>query len=643
MDFNIIRVRSSIITLIILIASTLILLLTTSSLFVYYFVHTELSILSVLGFIGMILICLPICIYEYVFSNEKPIKKIFLSISITLIALILSGVFWYIISINFEVYIAIPIGMLLMAIGYLPIIYILYSLYREKKDKVPKIIKNLIQYINVMFIIFTLFFVTSYLMGDNEKSYDILIYSFSLIGDISIISLCILLILINIPTKQRYVYSILLGFYILSFMGDSLRLLSYTNLYETRDVSQIFYDIMLIYLSVTLIIYVLSNIKLTTIEEISKQLEDTTLVIEDLIMQSPDAVCMCDSNGNILKTNENFDRSFNIIKSSNEKINIFNNVIDLNDEITSKLTDAKNGRTVHIENVNYKTRDNLNKYYSIKFYPTYSKDKKIINYLFNAEDITLRKFAEDALKDAYDEMESRVRERTAELVLLTGNLQEEIAEHKKDEEKIKTSLKEKEVLLKEIHHRVKNNMQIISSMLGLQSLSVKDSMYGDMLRDSQNRIRSMALIHEKLYQSENMADVDFSEYIDSLISNITKSYHLKDSIVITKDVKEFSFSIDTAIPLGLIINELISNAIKHAFPDNKSGEIQLQINRVDGSNKYNLNVNDNGIGMDPGFVIENSKSLGLKLVQALVDQLEGDLKITTSNEGTLFSIDFEDK
>ncbi|MGA9141840.1 MAG: hypothetical protein WBZ29_16560, partial [Methanocella sp.] len=123
-----------------------------------------------------------------------------------------------------------------MAIGYLPIIYILYSLYREKKDKVPKIIKNLIQYINVMFIIFTLFFVTSYLMGDNEKSYDILIYSFSLIGDISIISLCILLILINIPTKQRYVYSILLGFYILSFMGDSLRLLSYTNLYETRDV-----------------------------------------------------------------------------------------------------------------------------------------------------------------------------------------------------------------------------------------------------------------------------------------------------------------------------------------------------------------------------------------------------------------------
>ena len=592
----------------------------------------------------MVLLCLPICIYEYLFSKEKNIKKIFICIAITLTALVFSGIFWYIIAINFEVYIAIPIGMSLMAIGYLPIIYVLYTFYLEHKEKLPKIIKNLIQYVNLIFIVIILFFVINYLLSNQEKSYDIIIYTFSIIGDILIISLSILLILINIPTKQRYLYSILLGFYILSFIGDSLRLLSYTNLYDTKDISQIFYDIMLIYLSVTLIIYILSSIKLTTIEEISKQLEDTTIVIEDLIMQSPDAVCMCDSNGNILKVNDKFSQSFNINKENKDKIlNIFNNVFNLNDDIISELVKAKNGHIVQIRNLKNLSNDNIEKYYSIKFYPTYSKEDKIINYIFNAEDITLRKNAEDALKTAYEEMESRVKDRTAELVILTGNLQNEIVEHKKDEERIKASLKEKEVLLKEIHHRVKNNMQIISSMLGLQSLSVRDPLYSDMLKDSQNRIRSMALIHEKLYQSENMANVDFSEYIDSLISNITRSYHLNTNITINKDVKNFSFSIDTAIPLGLIINELISNAIKHAFPNKQNGEIILKIENSSNYNKkYNLIVKDDGIGINPSFSLENSDSLGLKLVHALVDQLEGKIEIFSNNTGTTFIINFED-
>ncbi|MBI4301346.1 MAG: histidine kinase, partial [Chloroflexi bacterium] len=200
-------------------------------------------------------------------------------------------------------------------------------------------------------------------------------------------------------------------------------------------------------------------------------------------------------------------------------------------------------------------------------------------------------------------------------------------------EQVKASLVEKEVLIKEIHHRVKNNLQIIHSMLNLQLLQVKDPQTVEMFKESQNRIYSMALIHETLYQSESMAKIDFSNYISRLISNLFYSYGVNGSFIrpILR-VENVSLDIDTAIPCALVVNELVSNSLKHAFPASRhaegSGEICIELHREAG-NKFILTVSDNGIGLPEDFEMHGYSTLGLKLVSALVNQLRGEIKVST--------------
>jgi len=190
-------------------------------------------------------------------------------------------------------------------------------------------------------------------------------------------------------------------------------------------------------------------------------------------------------------------------------------------------------------------------------------------------------------------------------------------ERKRMEEWIKASLKEKEVLLKEIHHRVKNNLQIISSLLNLQSEYIKDEQDLEIFKVSQNRIESMALIHEKLYQSEDLAQIDFSEYIRDLVASLFCSYELNlDAIELKINVEQIFLNIETAIPCGLIINELVLNSLKHAFPIGNSGEIYINLYEND-ENEIALTISDNGIGFSQDFDFRNTSSLGLQLVNAL--------------------------
>jgi two-component sensor histidine kinase len=227
-----------------------------------------------------------------------------------------------------------------------------------------------------------------------------------------------------------------------------------------------------------------------------------------------------------------------------------------------------------------------------------------------------------------------------------------ITERKKAEDKIQASLKEKEVLLQEIHHRVKNNMQIISSLLRLQSRQTDEKKEVDMLLESQNRIRSMALIHEKLYQSEDLAHVDFNEYIRDLTKGLFRSYRAgTDKIVFRADLEDALIGIDTAIPCGLIVNELVSNALKHAFPGGRKGEIQIGFRRIgdlesgiqhENSEMFELKVRDNGIGMPQDMDFRNTESLGLRLVSTLSEnQLQGAIHLT-GRGGTEFQIRFKD-
>ncbi|QLE44524.1 PAS domain S-box protein [Nostoc sp. C052] len=218
-------------------------------------------------------------------------------------------------------------------------------------------------------------------------------------------------------------------------------------------------------------------------------------------------------------------------------------------------------------------------------------------------------------------------------------IQQDITEQKQAEEKIKASLKEKEVLLKEIHHRVKNNLGIVSSLLQMQCRRTQDSVVTAILRDSQNRIASIALVHEKLYRSQDLADIDFAQYIPDLTTHLFDSYNVSSSKIKLKiQVDNASLDIETAIPCGLIINELVSNALKYAFIGNRGGEIQVKFFQQS-DRTSTLIIRDDGVGLPENFDSKKAKTLGITLVQGLVKQLRGKLEID-SQQGTQFKITF---
>ncbi|MDY7008571.1 MAG: PAS domain S-box protein [Cyanobacteriota bacterium] len=217
----------------------------------------------------------------------------------------------------------------------------------------------------------------------------------------------------------------------------------------------------------------------------------------------------------------------------------------------------------------------------------------------------------------------------------------DITERKRDEEQIKESLAEKEVLLKEIHHRVKNNLQVISSLLRLQSRYIEDEIILEMLKESQNRVRSMALVHEHLYQSKDLSKVNFTEYISSLAGHLFQAYEVKArGVKLNINVIPVCLNIDTVVPCGLIINELVSNSLKYAFPEEFRGEIFIEFDYDDrDKNKFILKVADNGISFPQDLDYTKSGSLGLRLVCSLVKQLKGNIDLV-NQVGTVFQITF---
>jgi len=204
------------------------------------------------------------------------------------------------------------------------------------------------------------------------------------------------------------------------------------------------------------------------------------------------------------------------------------------------------------------------------------------------------------------------------------------------------SLNEKEVLLKEVHHRVKNNLQIISSLLSLQTEHIRDKKLLNFFADNRKRIKSMALVHETLYQSKNIARVDFPLYLQTLVISLREAYYDHKEIAVVLNAESHNLKIDTAIPCGLIINELVTNSYKYAFKNVKSGEIHLQFGKEKSGKlkgNYRLTVYDNGCGLPENFNIKHSSSLGLQLVSMLTEQLDGKLYID-QERGTSFTIVF---
>ena len=224
------------------------------------------------------------------------------------------------------------------------------------------------------------------------------------------------------------------------------------------------------------------------------------------------------------------------------------------------------------------------------------------------------------------------------LMLANARLQNLVESHTKA---LKDRLKEKEVMLKEIHHRVKNNLQVISSLLRMQSRQIQDEQAREYFKDSQIRIQSMALVHQTLYHSEDFSGINLSTYINSITKSLSRSYYMgSNEVKLKANIEDITLTIDQAIPCGLIINELVSNAFKHAFPCNWEGQPLIEINlQFDREKKVELIIRDNGVGMPDNINFKKSDSLGLRLVNILTEQLEGELDYL-KEQGTCIRIKF---
>ena len=279
-----------------------------------------------------------------------------------------------------------------------------------------------------------------------------------------------------------------------------------------------------------------------------------------------------------------------------------------------------------LEFTHIKDKDKLNKI--LKEELKFSDSIYYIEHRYLHKDGSYR-FFESSLKQIFDN-----KNEIATIIMYSRD----ITQRKEYEENL-ISLREKEILLKEIHHRVKNNMQIISSLLRLQSSKTKSRKTKELLMESQNRVSAMSLVHELLYMSDNLEQVDFKRYLQDISSLLFHTYNINAaSIQIKSEVEDVHINIDKAIPCALIISELVSNSLKHAFPKTKKGEIKISLNKSKKGN-YALTISDNGVGLPEGLDYKNTDSLGLELVNALTRQLGGNIKLVKAT-GTKFKITF---
>jgi two-component sensor histidine kinase/sensor domain CHASE-containing protein len=241
--------------------------------------------------------------------------------------------------------------------------------------------------------------------------------------------------------------------------------------------------------------------------------------------------------------------------------------------------------------------------------------------------------------DEISNLSKGINKMMAELKKFQEHLEEMVAERTLE---LNKSIEEKEVLLREIHHRVKNNMQVVSSLLLLQTQNIKDEKYLNIFNDSNNRILSIALIHEKLYESKNFVNIDIKEYITELVSNLLDSYGRTGNVKFEINVENVSLDINNSVPCGLIINELVTNSLKHAFPEGRQGIIKITFTLKD-NNMLQLSISDDGIGIPKDMDIRNTDSLGLHLVTSIAEnQLHGEI-ILLRDRGTEFQINFRGK
>jgi PAS domain S-box-containing protein len=380
--------------------------------------------------------------------------------------------------------------------------------------------------------------------------------------------------------------------------------------------------------------------------------------IQSIIKHSPIGIAVRNKNGKLLSYNEAWVKIWGM---DEERISrhiqdiIGDRFNELFEHLGPHLGDVKkiftNGGSLFIPELNIvKPNPGGATWVRQYFYTVNDPLGRIDNIVILTDDITDRKQADEELRKTHHELTSNYEKLSSinkELKLSQEELQAAKLELKgnldvikKSEKQLKISLAEKEVLLKEVHHRVKNNLQIINSLLNLQTDFVKDETYKRMFRESQSRVRSMALVHEKLYKSQNLASVDFSEYVAGLVNELYKTFGVtQKEIGLSINITQKEVPVDIAIPCGLIINELVSNSLKHAFWDVKTPKaIDITMHHND-EGRYTLTVSDNGSGVKGNVDLQTAPTLGFQLIWALKDQLNGQISVN-GEKGTTFRIAF---
>ena len=360
--------------------------------------------------------------------------------------------------------------------------------------------------------------------------------------------------------------------------------------------------------------------------------ERLQLYIESL-EEATDTVLIADANKDLLFANQSIKEILGVSARQAEGRSIMSLLFDNPDDAMQAREGIQKSGRWHGEILGTKDGEQITTDVTITAVKDDNKNETA--YVSIARDITQRKKVEAELEAHRLNLQSLVDERTTAL-------KHEIAENKAAQKELANSLEEKELLLKEVHHRVKNNMQVISSLLNIQAETVNDDIFSGLLGESQQRIKSMSLIHENLYQSDNLLEIDFEDYINMLANSLHRFYRLPDMIV-SLDIQVFNVALDieTAVPCGLIINELISNAFKHAFKGKAGkGRISILFNQTE--TEYILRISDDGNGLPDGFSLDTQSSMGTEIVVILTHQIDGEITFCNEN-GASFQIVFPKK
>ena len=335
-----------------------------------------------------------------------------------------------------------------------------------------------------------------------------------------------------------------------------------------------------------------------------------------LLDQSQDGVVTLDGTGKVAEANRRFAEMLGYTTEEIRALHVWDWDARFDRETLSGMLRTVDERGDHFETRHRRKDGSVFDVEISTNAATFSGEKMIFCVV---RDITGRKLAEEQLKRFNEDLEQKVADRTKELT---------------------ESLAERELLLREIHHRVKNNLQIVASLFNLQSRYISDEKVLEAVRESQNRVRAMALVHERIYREEKLSSINLGDYLHYLGSQLFRFYAIKPSQVSFElDCPDIQLDIDSAIPLGLIVNELVSNALKHAFPDGRKGKVSIRCRcETTDPGVIELLIADDGIGMPEGFDWKNAPSLGLRLVVSLIAQLNGSIEMDTTVPGTQYRI-----